>query len=67
MLEAVAQRLRVQCKHDDRDPRVLGFPMPGGAIGPNVHMMVKAGIIERYGEVLAEFPVVVEAGGPGRA
>jgi pyruvate carboxylase subunit B len=45
------------------DARVLGFPMPGGAIGPNVHMMVKAGIIERYGEVLAEFPVVVEAGG----
>jgi pyruvate carboxylase subunit B len=45
------------------DARVLGFPMPGGAIGPNVHMMEKAGIIERYGEVLAEFPVVVEAGG----
>jgi pyruvate carboxylase subunit B len=45
------------------DARVLGFPMPGGAIGPNVHMMAKAGILERYGEVLAEFPVVVEAGG----
>jgi pyruvate carboxylase subunit B len=45
------------------DARVLGFPMPGGAIGPNVHMMVKAGIIDRYNEVLAEFPVVVEAGG----
>jgi pyruvate carboxylase subunit B len=45
------------------DARVLGFPMPGGAIGPNVHMMVKAGIIDRYTEVLAEFPVVVEAGG----
>jgi len=45
------------------DPRVLGFPMPGGAIGPNVHMMKKAGILERYSEVLAEFPVVVEAGG----
>jgi pyruvate carboxylase subunit B len=45
------------------DPRVLGFPMPGGAIGPNVHMMVKAGILDRYGDVLAEFPVVVEAGG----
>ncbi|MEX0891915.1 MAG: biotin/lipoyl-containing protein [Gemmatimonadota bacterium] len=45
------------------DARVLGFPMPGGAIGPNVHMMTKAGILERYGEVLAEFPVVVEAGG----
>lgn len=45
------------------DARVLGFPMPGGAIGPNVHMMVRAGILERYGEVLAEFPVVVEAGG----
>jgi pyruvate carboxylase subunit B len=45
------------------DARVLGFPMPGGAIGPNVHMMVKAGILEKYGDVLAEFPVVVEAGG----
>jgi len=45
------------------DARVLGFPMPGGAIGPNVHMMVKAGIIDKYSEVLAEFPVVVEAGG----
>jgi len=45
------------------DARVLGFPMPGGAIGPNVHMMKKAGILERYSEVLAEFPIVVEAGG----
>ncbi len=45
------------------DARVLGFPMPGGAIGPNVHMMVKAGILDRYTEVLEEFPVVVEAGG----
>jgi len=45
------------------DARVLGFPMPGGAIGPNVHMMVKAGVLEKYGEVLEEFPVVVEAGG----
>ena len=45
------------------DARVLGFPMPGGAIGPNVHMMVKAGILDKYGDVLAEFPVVVEAGG----
>jgi len=45
------------------DPRVLGFPMPGGAIGPNVHMMVKAGILEKYSDVLAEFPVVVETGG----
>jgi pyruvate carboxylase subunit B len=45
------------------DARVLGFPMPGGAIGPNVHMMVKAGVLDRYGDVLAEFPVVVEAGG----
>jgi pyruvate carboxylase subunit B len=45
------------------DPRVICFPMPGGAIGPNVHMMVKAGILDRYSEVLEEFPVVVEAGG----
>jgi len=45
------------------DARVLGFPMPGGAIGPNVHMMVKAGILDKYSDVLQEFPVVVEAGG----
>ncbi|MCK4857423.1 MAG: biotin attachment protein [candidate division Zixibacteria bacterium] len=45
------------------DARVVSFPMPGGAIGPNVHMMVKAGILHRYNDVLAEFPVVVEAGG----
>jgi pyruvate carboxylase subunit B len=45
------------------DARVVGFPMPGGAIGPNVHMMKEAGILDRYNEVLAEFPVVVKAGG----
>jgi pyruvate carboxylase subunit B len=45
------------------DARVIGFPMPGGAIGPNVHMMVKAGVLDKYSEVLEEFPVVVEAGG----
>jgi pyruvate carboxylase subunit B len=45
------------------DARVINFPMPGGAIGPNVHMMKDAGILDRYGDVLAEFPVVVKAGG----
>ena len=45
------------------DARVISFPMPGGAIGPNVHMMVKAGLLDKYGDILAEFPVVVEAGG----
>ncbi len=45
------------------DARVVGFPMPGGAIGPNVHMMAKAGILNKYGDVLEEFPVVVKAGG----
>ena len=45
------------------DARVVGFPMPGGAIGPNVHMMKEAGILHRYSEVLAEFPAVVKAGG----
>ncbi len=45
------------------DARVVNFPMPGGAIGPNVHMMDQAGILDKYGDVLAEFPVVVEAGG----
>jgi pyruvate carboxylase subunit B len=45
------------------DARVVHFPMPGGAIGPNVQMMKEAGILGRYGAVLAEFPVVVKAGG----
>jgi len=45
------------------DARVVGFPMPGGAIGPNVHMMKSAGILDKYSEVLAEFPEVVRAGG----
>jgi pyruvate carboxylase subunit B len=45
------------------DARVVGFPMPGGAIGPNVQMMKEAGILDRYSSVLAEFPVVVKAGG----
>jgi len=45
------------------DARVVGFPMPGGAIGPNVHMMTEAGIFHRYSDVLAEFPIVVRAGG----
>jgi pyruvate carboxylase subunit B len=38
------------------DARVVNFPMPGGAIGPNVHMMAEAGILHKYGDVLAEFP-----------
>jgi pyruvate carboxylase subunit B len=37
--------------------------MPGGAIGPNVHMMKQAGILDKYSAVLAEFPIVVKAGG----
>ena len=45
------------------DARVVNFPMPGGAIGPNVHMMAEAGILNKYGAVLAEFPEVVRAGG----
>jgi len=45
------------------DARVTKFPMPGGAIGPNVHMMTKAGLLDRYSDILAEFPIVVEAGG----
>ena len=45
------------------DARVVGFPMPGGAIGPNVHMMKEAGILDKYSDVLAEFPEVVRAGG----
>jgi len=45
------------------DARVVGFPMPGGAIGPNVHMMKEVGIFEKYSDVLADFPVVVKAAG----
>jgi len=45
------------------DARVVNFPMPGGAIGPNVQMMKEAGILSKYSAVLAEFPVVVRAGG----
>jgi pyruvate carboxylase subunit B len=45
------------------DARVIGFPMPGGAIGPNVQMMKEAGIADRYSSVLEEFPIVVRAGG----
>jgi len=45
------------------DARVVNFPMPGGAIGPNVQMMKEAGILSKYSQVLAEFPVVVRAGG----
>lgn len=45
------------------DARVVNFPMPGGAIGPNVQMMAEARILHRYGDVLAEFPEVVRAGG----
>lgn len=45
------------------DARVVGFPMPGGAIGPNVLMMASAGILDKYNDVLKEFPVVVQAGG----
>jgi pyruvate carboxylase subunit B len=37
--------------------------MPGGAIGPNVHVMEEAGILNKYSEVLAEFLAVVKAGG----
>jgi len=63
MLEQLLAEYQFNPATTTPDARVLGFPMPGGAIGPNVHMMSKAGILERYGEVLAEFPVVVEAGG----
>jgi len=45
------------------DARVVAFPMPGGAIGPNVHMMAKSGLMDKYSDVLSEFPVVVKAGG----
>ncbi|MEE8407993.1 MAG: biotin attachment protein, partial [Myxococcota bacterium] len=45
------------------DARVVDFPMPGGSIAPNVHMMSEAGILDKYTDVLAEFSVVVRAGG----
>jgi len=63
MLDKSLQEYEFDPTATTADARVLGFPMPGGAIGPNIHMMVKAGIRERYGEVLAEMRTVVEAGG----
>jgi len=63
MLDKALQEYEFDPAAITADARVLGFPMPGGAIGPNIHMMVKAGIRERYGEVLAEMRNVVEAGG----
>ena len=63
MLDKALQEYEFDPAATTADARVLGFPMPGGAIGPNIHMMVKAGIRERYAEVLAEMRTVVEAGG----
>ena len=63
MLNELLEDYEVNPVTTTADARVLMFPMPGGAIGPNVHMMTKAGILDKYSEVLAEFPVVVEAGG----
>lgn len=63
LLEDLLSDYRFNPTTTSPDPRVLGFPMPGGAIGPNVQMMEKAGVMDRYAEVLEEFPVVVEAGG----
>jgi pyruvate carboxylase subunit B len=63
MLDKALQEYEFDPAAITADARVLGFPMPGGAIGPNIHMMVKAGIRERYAEVLAEMRAVVEAGG----
>jgi pyruvate carboxylase subunit B len=63
MLDKALQDYEFEPAATTADARVLGFPMPGGAIGPNIHMMVKAGIRERYSEVLREMRVVVEAGG----
>jgi pyruvate carboxylase subunit B len=63
MLNELMQEYAFNSATSTPDPRVLGFPMPGGAIGPNINMMVKAGILDKYGDILAEFPIVVEAGG----
>ncbi len=63
MLNELVQEYAFNHTMTTPNPRVLGFPMPGGAIGPNVHMMAKAGILDKYDEVLSEFPVVVKGGG----
>jgi pyruvate carboxylase subunit B len=63
MLKADMQNYDFNPTTTTADARVLGFPMPGGAIGPNIHMMVKAGVSDKYSDVLSEFPIVVEAGG----
>ncbi|MCP5158816.1 MAG: biotin attachment protein [Gammaproteobacteria bacterium] len=45
------------------DARVVNFPISGDAIGPHLQSMVKAGLMQRYHEVLAEGPEVMRAGG----
>jgi len=45
------------------DARVICFPMPGDAIAPTIKKMAEAGLLDRYADVLAEFPTVAQAGG----
>lgn len=45
------------------DARVVCFPMPGNAIVTTLQEMTKAGLLDRYNDVLTEFPTVAQAGG----
>lgn len=45
------------------DTRVVCFPMPGSTIVSTIKNMTKAGLLDRYNDVLAEFPAVAQAGG----
>jgi pyruvate carboxylase subunit B len=45
------------------DARVVQFPLPGEAVPATIESMAKAGLLDRYADVLAEFPTVAQTGG----
>ena len=47
------------------EPMIFSSPMPGGALTANTQMMRDNGILDRYPEVIANMPEVVERGGFG--
>lgn len=47
------------------EPMIFSSPMPGGALTANTQMMRDNGILDRYSDVIAAMPEVVERGGFG--
>ncbi|MCP5126795.1 MAG: hypothetical protein H6973_14485 [Gammaproteobacteria bacterium] len=45
------------------DARVVQFPLPGDAVAAMLEGVASAGLLDRYADVLAEFPIVAQTGG----